>query len=212
MTNWWPAFAEVELRFHRRVQADLNEILGKYYDISHQLGEDFFAEFQVGVSRVTENPRRHHFDRSGLRRVCIPGLRSAVGEPRRWASMLLDRVKLQFLLPVMLTALAFGCSTPKSWGHAGTTHIAVSGPSGARVTGFYVQDGRKVAVSEAVPWTVSVPRLSSLEFRSTDSHDTVSADLRYDSLTAHAHTSSTLDSARGTRVEVRNGFVISTVR
>jgi len=34
----------VELRFHRRVQADLNEILGKYYDISHQLGEDFFAE------------------------------------------------------------------------------------------------------------------------------------------------------------------------
>jgi hypothetical protein len=63
-----PAFAAVELRFHRRVQADLNEILGKYYDISHQLGEDFFAEFQVGVSRVAENPRRHHFDRSGLRR------------------------------------------------------------------------------------------------------------------------------------------------
>ena len=130
----------------------------------------------------------------------------------RWASMLMNRMKLQFLLPVMLTALAFGCSTPKSWGHAGTTHIAVSGPSGARVTGFYVQDGRKVAVSEAVPWTVSVPRLSSLEFRSTDSHDTVSADLRYDSLTAHAHTTSTLDSARGTRVEVRNGFVINTVR
>ena len=58
----------MELRFHKRVQEDLNEILVKYYDISHQLGEDFYAEFQVGVSRVVENPRRHHFDRSGLRR------------------------------------------------------------------------------------------------------------------------------------------------
>ena len=141
-------------------------------------------------------------------------LSKVLGAPddNRWASILMDRMKLQFVRPVMLAALAFGCSTPKSWGHAGTTHIVVSGPSGARVTGFYVQDGRKVAVSEAAPWTLSVPRLSSLEFRSTDSHDTVSADLRYDSLTAHAHMTSTLDSARGTRVEVRNGFLISTVR
>ncbi len=30
--------------------------------------EDFFAEFQIGISRVAENPRRFHFDRSGLRR------------------------------------------------------------------------------------------------------------------------------------------------
>jgi plasmid stabilization system protein ParE len=58
----------VELRFHKRVQTDLNEILGKYCDISHQLGEDFLAEFQIGIGRVAENPRRFHFDRSGLRR------------------------------------------------------------------------------------------------------------------------------------------------
>jgi len=60
--------ANVEVRFHRRVHADLKEILGKYYDISHQLGEDFFAEFQVGLAKAVENPRRFHFDRSGLRR------------------------------------------------------------------------------------------------------------------------------------------------
>lgn len=58
----------MEVRFHRRVQADLNEILEKYYEVSDQLGEDFFAEFQIGVGRVAENPRRFHFDRSGLRR------------------------------------------------------------------------------------------------------------------------------------------------
>ncbi len=58
----------MEVRFHRRVQVDLNEIVKKYSDISIQLGEDFFAEFQIGVSRVAENPRRFHFDRNGLRR------------------------------------------------------------------------------------------------------------------------------------------------
>ena len=58
----------MEVRFHRRVQADLNEILGKYYDVSHQLGEDFFAEFRIGLSKAIENPRRFHFDPSGLRR------------------------------------------------------------------------------------------------------------------------------------------------
>ena len=126
--------------------------------------------------------------------------------------MLMRRTKLNFILMFAVAALAFGCSTPKSWSHAGTTHIAVSGPAGARVTGFYVQDGRKIAVSEALPWAVSVPRLSSLEFRSTESHETVWADLRYDSFTVHAHMRSTLDSAQGTRVDVRNGFVISTVR
>lgn len=58
----------MEVRFHRRVRADLKEILEKYSGISIQLGEDFFAEFQIGVSRVVENPARFHFDRSGLRR------------------------------------------------------------------------------------------------------------------------------------------------
>jgi plasmid stabilization system protein ParE len=58
----------VEARFHRRVQADLDEILRKYYEVSHQLGDDFFAEFQIGIRKIVENPRFFHFDRSGLRR------------------------------------------------------------------------------------------------------------------------------------------------
>jgi hypothetical protein len=58
----------VEARFHRRVQADLDAILAKYYGVSHQLGEDFFAEFQIGIRKAVENPRYFHFDQRGLRR------------------------------------------------------------------------------------------------------------------------------------------------
>jgi plasmid stabilization system protein ParE len=61
-------FATVEAKFHRRVQGDLDEILRKYHGVSHQLGEDFFAEFQIGIKKAVENPRSFHFDRSGLRR------------------------------------------------------------------------------------------------------------------------------------------------
>src|SRR5262249_14161240 len=61
-------FAIVEVRFHKSVQADLDEILRKYNEVSRQLGEDFFAEFQIGISKAVENPRRFHFDRIGLRR------------------------------------------------------------------------------------------------------------------------------------------------
>lgn len=58
----------METRFHKRVQVDLDEILKRYYDISFQLGEDFFAEFQIGLAKVSENPRFFHFDPTGLRR------------------------------------------------------------------------------------------------------------------------------------------------
>ena len=58
----------MEVRFHRRVQSDLNEILEKYYAVSERLGDDFFAEFRVALERVCGNPRFFHFDSSGLRR------------------------------------------------------------------------------------------------------------------------------------------------
>jgi hypothetical protein len=47
----------VVVKFHRRVQADLNEILDKYDAISQQLGDDFFGEFQIGLQKVRANPR-----------------------------------------------------------------------------------------------------------------------------------------------------------
>ena len=55
-------------KFHRRVQVDLDEILVRYYGISDQLGDDFLAEFQIGVEKACANPRFFHLDSSGLRR------------------------------------------------------------------------------------------------------------------------------------------------
>lgn len=58
----------MEVRFHKRVQVDLSTILKTYYQVSPQLGDDFYAEFQVGILKALKNPRFFHFDRSGLRR------------------------------------------------------------------------------------------------------------------------------------------------
>lgn len=58
----------MEARFHKRVRADLQEILARYYDVSDRLGDDFYAEFQVGLGKAVRNPQFFHFDRSELRR------------------------------------------------------------------------------------------------------------------------------------------------
>ena len=58
----------MELRYHRRVQADLNRILEELGSVSEGLPDDFFAEFVGAVGKVLSNPRFFHFDASGLRR------------------------------------------------------------------------------------------------------------------------------------------------
>ena len=58
----------MRVRFHRRVQADLDAILEKYDEVSPELAEGFFGEFQPGLLKVAENPRFFHFDACGLRR------------------------------------------------------------------------------------------------------------------------------------------------
>jgi hypothetical protein len=68
MSLWPDCASPVEARFHRQVQGDLDQILRKYYAVSPQLGDDFFAEFQIGVRKAVDNPGLFHFDRSGLRR------------------------------------------------------------------------------------------------------------------------------------------------
>jgi hypothetical protein len=58
----------VEIKFHKRVQVDLDTILDSYDDVSFQLGDDFFTEFQICLGKVARNPKYFHFDHSGLRR------------------------------------------------------------------------------------------------------------------------------------------------
>jgi len=68
--SWSPGFG-VEAKFHRRVRADLDAILASYYSVSRQLGDDFYAEFQIGVRKAVGNPQYFHFDRSGSGFVSI---------------------------------------------------------------------------------------------------------------------------------------------
>lgn len=55
--NWLQDSDLVDLRFYRRVQTDLNEILAKYRDVSGELEDDFFAEFRTGIEKTCANPR-----------------------------------------------------------------------------------------------------------------------------------------------------------
>ena len=66
--NWFQDSGLVDARFHRRVQADMNEILAKYRAVSDELEDAFFAEFRAGIQMACANPQRFHFDASGLRR------------------------------------------------------------------------------------------------------------------------------------------------
>ena len=116
------------------------------------------------------------------------------------------------LLMLGLTGVLIGCSTPtRQSSHAGTTRIAVSGTSGAVLTGFYLQDGRRIAISNAVPWSLDVARLSSLELRKAQPSEAVVVDLRYEGESPHAQITKPLASGVvGMRVKVRDGLITTT--
>lgn len=57
------------VRFHPRVQLDLDHALKYYSDISQRLEDDFWAEFQTALEKIQTGPERFHFDTSSkLRR------------------------------------------------------------------------------------------------------------------------------------------------
>ena len=58
----------VEVRYHRKVQADLNTAISYYRGISEALADDFYEEFLAGIAKILENPKICHFGSCGLRR------------------------------------------------------------------------------------------------------------------------------------------------
>ena len=58
----------MEIRYHRKVQADLNSAVDYYDEASAHLADDFYNEFMAGISKVIDNPKICHFDFAGLRR------------------------------------------------------------------------------------------------------------------------------------------------
>jgi hypothetical protein len=96
--------------------------------------------------------------------------------------------------------------------YQGTTQMVLSGTTGVVFTGHYVQDGRRIALSNALPWEFEGERVSSLEIRKLNPDETLVVELRYDSDSAHATMKKSLGpDALGMRVQVRHGLISETV-
>jgi plasmid stabilization system protein ParE len=49
------------LTFNRKVQYDLNATIQYYQQISEQLADKFFEEFNLSIERILKNPTRYPF-------------------------------------------------------------------------------------------------------------------------------------------------------
>jgi hypothetical protein len=118
-------------------------------------------------------------------------------------------MKLLTFAWILVVAIVAGCSTTsRSRSHAGTTHIAVSGTAGSVFTGVYGQDGRQILISNSVPWSVDIPRLSSLTIKTSPDSGVV-LDLLYEDVNNTSRIQQPLGAGMSIRVRVRNGFETS---
>ena len=61
-----------ELIYHRLIQKDIKSAITHYDEEGGtKLGDRFFDEVEVAVSRIENNPTGHHFSDGGLRRVTL---------------------------------------------------------------------------------------------------------------------------------------------
>jgi len=75
----------------------------------------------------------------------------------------------------------------------GTTSIQLSGTAGAAFTGYYVRDGKRVAVSGVLPWSVERAGVTEFEFRKVQPDEEFTFAAHYDEVGgAHAKASSQL--------------------
>jgi hypothetical protein len=56
-----------ELSYHRLIQKDLKSAIHHYDEEGgSKLGDRFFDEVEVAISRIEQNPNGHHFSDGGL--------------------------------------------------------------------------------------------------------------------------------------------------
>ena len=96
--------------------------------------------------------------------------------------------------------------------YQGTTQLVLSGTTGVVFTGYYIQDGQRIAVSNALPWNCEGERISSFEIRKLNPDDTLVVNMRYDGNGAHAKLTKPLGAGvPGARVRVQNGLISETL-
>jgi hypothetical protein len=120
----------------------------------------------------------------------------------------------QLVLGILLLGLT-GCATSSrnAW-QQGTTTINVTGTPGARITGFYVQDGQRHPIASSVPFTLSEPGLSEAEIRKAILADTFTAETRFRGPEERASYANVVvpPGIPGVRVSVRKGFSVEHLR
>lgn len=127
---------------------------------------------------------------------------------RRFIAIALIIVVL-LLIAILLRTRAGG-EDPSAY--AGTTQMTVSGPMDAIVTGYYIRDGQRIAISNALPWSFEGDRVSRLELRKANPADTLVVEMRYDGNGAHARMKKPLGAGMpGIRVQVQNGLISETL-
>jgi hypothetical protein len=60
----------------------------------------------------------------------------------------------------------------------GTTSFQLSGTAGTPFTGFYVQDGHRVAVTATLPWAIHDVDVTEFEFQKTNPTDKLAYEIK----------------------------------
>ncbi|MGO8931688.1 MAG: hypothetical protein ACLQU3_32945 [Limisphaerales bacterium] len=68
----------------------------------------------------------------------------------------------------------------------GTTTITLSGNAGTPFSGFYIQNGQRMAVSAVLPWTFHGSGITQFEFRKSNPADIFAYEVVRDSIMGHS--------------------------
>jgi RNA polymerase sigma factor (sigma-70 family) len=92
--------------------------------------------------------------------------------------------------------------------HEGTTQMRLTGTSGTIISGFYIQNGQRIAVSNSLPWSVVGTNVSQFEFHTIRPDNSITLALVYDGNGAHASMEEVINSKfPRIQVKVENGFI-----
>jgi hypothetical protein len=90
-----------------------------------------------------------------------------------------------------------------------TTTVELSGTPGAAFTGDYVCDGKRVAISGVLPWSLTDSNISSLEIRKARAEDTLILAARGGGSSISAPSGS---DSKGVRLELSGGWNVHIIR
>jgi hypothetical protein len=120
------------------------------------------------------------------------------------------------LLPgALLFLLACACTTERaeSW-RQGTTTLKATGTPGAKIAGFYVQNGQRREIASDLPYVLSDTGIAEAELRKVNPNEAISVEAHF---TAHGMKAAFANmiapsGVPGIRVQLQRGFVVEQLK